>query len=230
LDLSATYANSNVGSNRINKMTVKITGTILTAILFISCGTKTSSDQNEITTDSIKNNDIATYNTTDSTKTTDDFDDSDCIRGQAKSVIKKTVYPNSTFKLNEDNHTGIETIDLKNGDKLIINNWGCEYYVLTFRFETERFNADTTNNIYWLNKATILMKEIEKGIDAPLNIKGGIDAIPIYLSSLDSRSYNLGEEIVYDDNVIRDFVTLDRIQKINDRRFAIEISFATGPL
>lgn len=207
-------------------MTVKIIETLLTAILFISCGTKTSSDQNEITTDSIKNNDIATNNTSDSTKTTDD---SQCIRGQAESVINKIVYPNSTFKLNQDNHTGTETVDL-NGDKLIINNWGCEYYVLTFRFETERFNADTTNTIYWLNKATILMAEIEKGIDAPLDIKGGIDAIPIYLSSLDSRNYNLGEEIVYDDDVIRDFVTLDRIQKINDRWFAIEISFATGPL
>ncbi len=62
------------------------------------------------------------------------------------------------------------------------------------------------------------------------DIKGGIDAIPIYMSTLDSRTYNLGEEIVYDDDEIRDFVTFDRIQKLNNRRFAIEISFATGPL
>ncbi len=213
-------------------MTAKIIGTLLTVILLISCETKKSSDQNEMTSDTIKTADLQENKsaTNDSLKTGDDFNYSDCIRGQAESVTKKTVYPNAIFKLNQDNHTGTETIDLKNGDKLIINNWGCEYYVLTFRFETERFNADTTNTVYWLNKANILMTEIEKGLDAPLDIKGGIDAIPIYLSSLDSRSYDLGEEIVYDDDVIRDFVTFDRIQKLNDRRFAIEISFATGPL
>jgi len=213
-------------------MTAKFLGTLLVATLLISCETKKTADQNEISSDTIRTANLGENKTvvTDSVETEDDFDYSDCIRGQAESVTKKAVYPNAIFKLNQDNHTGTETIDLKNGDKLIIKNWGCEYYVLTFRFETERFSADTTNTIYWLNKATILMTEIDNGLDAPLDIKGGLGAIPIHLSSLDSRTYYLGEEIVYDDDVIRDFVTLDRVQKINDRRFAIEISFATGPL
>jgi hypothetical protein len=121
-------------------------------------------------------------------------------------------------------------VDLKNGERLIINNWGCEYFVLKFRIETERFQADTTNTIYWLDKAVILMKEIENGIDAPLNIQGGIESIRIHMASMDSRTYELGEEIVFKDDIIRDFVTLDRVQRINDKRFALEISFATGPL
>lgn len=211
-------------------MTAKTIGVFLTTILLISCETKKTSDQNKITSDTIKTADIQENEsaTTDSLKTEEEFDYSDCIRGQAATVIKKTVYSNAIFTLNQDNHTGTETIDLKNGDKLIINNWGCEYYVLTFRFETERFNADTADTKYWLDKAVVLMREIEKGLDAPLDIEGGTIATLNYLK--ENKDYNLGEEIVYDGDVIRDFVTFDRIQKLNDRRFAIEISFATGPL
>jgi hypothetical protein len=213
-------------------MTTKTFGIILAlTILIIGCETKRANDQIEIVNaDTIVDNVTQNSESIDSVKTEDEFDYSDCIRGQAESVIKKTVYPNSTFRLNKDNHTGTETVDLENGDKLIINNWGCEYFVLTFRIETERFQADTTNTMYWLNKAAILMKEIQHGIDAPLNIQDGIEIIPIHLASMDNRIYELGEEIVFKDDIIRDFVTLDRVQRINERRFAIEISFATGPL
>lgn len=221
-----------MAATALMKMTPRIIGTILTMILLVGCETKKTSDQNEITSD-ITNTDDTTVNNSiasDSIKAGDDFDNSECIRGQAESVTKKTIYPNAIFKINSDNHTGIETVDLKNGERLIINNWGCEYFVLTFRIETERFQADTTNTIYWLDKAVILMREIENGIDAPLNIQGGIEAIPIHMASMDSRTYELGEEIVFKDDIIRDFVTLDRIQRINDKRFALEISFAKGPL
>ncbi|MEO7991510.1 MAG: hypothetical protein ABI663_18300 [Chryseolinea sp.] len=211
-------------------MTTRILGTILTVIiLFIGCQTKSTTDQVVIVNaDSIVDNVTQNKKTTDSVKNEEEFDYSECIRGQAASVIKKTVYPNSTFKLNKDNHTGTETIDLVNGDKLIINNWGCEYYVLTFRFETTRFQADTTDIKYWLDKAVILMNEIEKGLDAPLDTPGGTLATKKYLD--ESKTHSLGEEIAYDDDVIRDFVTFDRVQKISDTKYAIEISYATGPL
>jgi hypothetical protein len=201
----------------------------LTMILLFACGTK--HDDKTLTEDSVTNQELsANEANVDSVGAMDDLYSSDCTRGQAESVTKKTVYPNAIFKLNSDYHSGTETVDLKNGERLIINNWGCEYVILTFRIETERFQADTANTIYWLNKAAILMKEIQDGIDAPLDIQGGIEAIPIHLASMDSQLYELGEEIVFKDDIIRDFVTLDRVQKINEKRFAIEISFATGPL
>ena len=211
-------------------MTTKILGTILyVTILFIGCQTKRTTDQNIIVdADSVVDNVSQNKKATDSVQTEAEFDYSECVRGKAASVIKKTVYPNSTFELNNDNHTGTETVDLGNGDKLIINNWGCEYYVLTFRFETTRFQADTTDFKYWIDKAVILMTEIEKGLDAPLDTPGGTLATKKYLD--DSKTYSLGEEIVYDDDVIRDFVTFDRVQKINDTKYAIEISYAAGPL
>jgi hypothetical protein len=75
-------------------MTTRKIGTILTLILFISCGAKKSTDNNETTTDSTKISDIgqSSDKTIDSVTTDDEVDYSDCIRGQAESVIKNTVY------------------------------------------------------------------------------------------------------------------------------------------
>lgn len=151
-----------------------------------------------------------------------------CARGQAQSVVKKNIFPNALFKLNDDNRTGTETINLKGGEKLIIRNWGCEYYVLTFRFETERFKRDTTDIRYWLGRTMILMEEIENGLDAPLDIPGGILAFKNLLK--EDKEYRLGDEVVSREGEIRSFTTFDRVQKINDKKFGIEISYATGPL
>lgn len=198
---------------------------LLLLFLLACCSNPNSSTQTDDNADSLQEYATRIVQESDSVLV-----EEQCIRGQAESIIKKTIYPHSTFKLNKDNHSGTETVDLENGERLIIKHWGCEYYILTFRIEMERFQADTTNTVYWLNKAAILMNEIQDGIDAPLNLQGGIEAIPIHLASIDGRNYELGEEIIFHDDVIRDFVTLDRVQKINDKRFAIEISFATGPL
>lgn len=151
----------------------------------------------------------------------------DCPRGQAESVVKKAVFPHSIFKLSDDNRTGTETVTLDNDDHLMIKSWGCEYYILTFRFETARFKGDTIDINYWLAKAVILMNEIGKGIDVPIDIPGGTGAVSQLIK--EKRSYLLGEEIVYREGSVRGYVTFDRIQKIDDAKFAIEISYASGP-
>ena len=91
-----------------------------------------------------------------------------CARGVAEPIIKKTIYPKTTFVLQPDSITGIETVILDNGDKLIIKNWGCEYYVLTFRFETSRFLKDTTDLNFWFKSAGDLMRDILVGLQSPL--------------------------------------------------------------
>ncbi|MFM7855349.1 MAG: hypothetical protein ACKO96_26340, partial [Flammeovirgaceae bacterium] len=169
-------AYTNVGSNRINKMTPRQIGAILTFVSLWSCSKPTSDNQvDNVTTDSTQIESIKTNDKKPKTVDTvaNNNDESGCIRGQAESVINKSVYPNATFKLNEDNRTGTETVRIKNGDKLTINNWGCEYYALTFRFETNRFSADTTDINYWTDKGFELMREIKSGLDAPLDIEGG---------------------------------------------------------
>jgi hypothetical protein len=88
-------------------MRTRIIGIALSVIVFCGCQTRTASDWSEIDkADSSADNLLTDYHTGDSLETGDEFDYSDCIRGQATSVIKKSVYPNSTFKLNNDKHTG----------------------------------------------------------------------------------------------------------------------------
>lgn len=214
----------------LREMTNGVLKTFAVTMLFIGCQPNKQTELKTDPTDSIQQEAIQEKAAIPDTTTSEDkdVDYSDCIRGQADAVIKQTVYPNALFKLDQNNHTGTETVTFDNGEKLVIRNWGCEYYVLTFRFETSRFKADTTDVKYWLDKATVLMNEIQNGLDAPLNIPGGTNAILNHLR--ENKAYELREEIDYNEGFIRDFVTLDRIQKINDVMYAIEISYTTGPL
>lgn len=153
--------------------------------------------------------------------------DSDCVRGVAEPILKKSIFPNSTFKLNTDHLTAIETTDLKSGDRLIIENDGCEYYVLAFRFETSRFQGDTTNVLFWLDKGHTLLTEVEEGINSS-HVTDGIRGIKTFLET--KKNITLQEEINFNDSEIRFFGLVRRIQKITSSRYGVEIVFAVGPL
>ena len=209
-------------------MRLTIIATTLTGLILVSCQTKNKTDESKAAADTIKPVKVEHSKKSEPDSSNLAADNSGCPRGQAVSVVNMEVYPNASFKLNDDHLSGTETIELKDGNKLVIKNWGCEYYVLTFRFETNRFKADTTDIKYWMDKSIILMSEIENGLHVPLHISDGTAATTAFLKS--NKEYQLGDEIVSKEGEIRDFVTLDRIQKLGDKRFAIEISYTTGPL
>ncbi|MES2779970.1 MAG: hypothetical protein V4651_08765 [Bacteroidota bacterium] len=154
---------------------------------------------------------------------------SDCARGAAEPIIKKSIYPKTTFKLQADSLTAVETVLFPNGDKLIIKNWGCTCYTLTFRFETSQFKRDTTNLKFWYITAYRLMTEASKGMDAPLDIKKGLERFNNYISG-NVFELTLNKEIDFGGPEIRDIVTLERIQRISKDRYGIVISFSRGPL
>jgi hypothetical protein len=158
---------------------------------------------------------------------------SDCTRGQAEPIIQKADYPNTTFVLQPDSVSAIETVLFDNGDKLIIRNWGCEYYVLTFRFETSRFQQDTTDVEYWFRAANKLMTGMLSGIDAPVNLKKGLNYLGSYIDRDQKNGYQnlkFGEEIDFGINEIRNIVAVEQVEKITDGRFAVTVSFSVGPL
>lgn len=153
----------------------------------------------------------------------------ECIRGEAEPVLRTSVFPTAHFERQADSLTGIETAILENGDKLTLKNWGCEYFVLTFRIETSRYAADPASLKYWYVAAYKLMKELEPGIDAPIDIKKGLEAFNKHISK-NVFDLEMQTEIDFGGNEIRDFVTLDLIEKLSDKNYAITISFAVGPL
>lgn len=217
-------------------MEIKSLLIILFVILLLGCQSRHNTQSLETTasdavikTTQKSNNSATNAETKENSEETDSSNILDCTRAQATAILKKSVYPNAVFRLNSDHQTGTETLDLPNGDKLTIYNQGCEYFELTFRFETFRFQADTTNIKYWLQKTVLLMNEIEPGIDCPLDIKGGIMAIQYTLA--DTSAYQLGGEINYGDvESMNEFVTLNRIRKISADNYGIEASFVLGPL
>jgi len=157
----------------------------------------------------------------------------DCARGQAEPIIKKQDYTITTFVLQPDSISAIETVTFDNQDKLIIRNWGCEYYILTFRFETTKYQQDTTNLEYWFKAAHRLMTGMLAGLDAPIDMKKGLVMLESKILQDEKNGYKdlqLEEEINFGSNEIRSFISVDRIEKMTDNKFAVTISFATGPL
>lgn len=160
-------------------------------------------------------------------------EDIECTRGQTEPIIKKNIFPHTQFILNADSLTATEIIDFDNGDKLIINNGGCESYTLTFRFETSRFQEDTANISFWYKKSVVLISELSKGIDAPIEIKKGIDKLNHHINLSMHNPYtplSFGQAVDFGDEEPRNIVTVENVEKLTDKKFAITISFTTGPL
>ena len=153
----------------------------------------------------------------------------DCTRAAPTRIVKKSVYPKTTFKLSRDRRAGTETVKFRNGDRLIITNAGCEYFYLGFRFETRRFSARAANTKYWFARAAQLIAEIETGINAPsIQIPDALRALRKYIEK--TARPRIGEELDYGGTDIRTFVAVKQIKRLPQGGFAIELYFAVGPL
>ncbi len=64
-----------------------------------------------------------------------------CVRGEPKPVFstKNTSVKTKTFMV-VSSHEANEQVLFKSGDSLTIRNWGCEYFILTFRYESKNFS------------------------------------------------------------------------------------------
>jgi hypothetical protein len=178
-----------------------------------------------------KANNVTSY--VDQKATPDTAGMDECPRGVAEPVVQKAVFPDAHFTLQSDNRSGIETLTLKSGDRLILKQSGCEYYILDLRFETSRFAADTADVAYWGNAALELMRQTAVGLDVPLEIDLALKKLSARLEkdkSVSEGKLTVGEEIDFAGPDPRQYLTIDRITQLADQRYAIEISLSYGPI
>ncbi len=77
------------------------------------------------------------------------------------------------------------------------------------------------------------MSELDGGLDAPINIRKGVESLVNYVETKGANEYEpleLGQEIDFGDGEIRSIVTVEKVKKLADRKFAVTISFTIGPL
>lgn len=163
------------------------------------------------------------------TETADNYDDLDCVRSLPEPILLKEYLPDAQFEFLKKERKGIETASFGNGDRLTIENSGCEFFVLSFHFETNRFQADLNNTDYWYDAALQLMNEILPGVDSPLDIESGNKKLVRYIAKNKSK-LKFNTEIDYGEDDIRSFIYLDPVEKLDDGKFSINISYAFGPL
>jgi hypothetical protein len=140
---------------------------------------KMAADNDVTVIDPIREQAVETRSRPDNIAGTDKDKSNGCLNSIPQRVIDTSVLPGAEYK--QVDLMGYEKIELPTGDKLLIINWGCESYNLTFRFETSRFGTDTSMIKQWYSILTQLLYVIEPAIDSPVKIRHGIDGIHQYL-------------------------------------------------
>lgn len=158
----------------------------------------------------------------------------ECVRSVPEPILKKSVFPKTTFtktknKENTGETIGVERVKVDNNVDLTIKNWGCENYTLTFQFLIGGQTRKTSDTKFWYGKAIELMNSVKKGIrreDINL-INRGLKVISAYKNK--SRIPKYENYIEFGGTEIKDLVVLDKVVK-QGNRYKVEISFGIGPL
>ncbi|MBN1416436.1 MAG: hypothetical protein JW973_15135 [Bacteroidales bacterium] len=150
-----------------------------------------------------------------------------CFTSIPQRVIDASVLPGAEFK--QVDLMGYEKIELPTGDRLLIINWGCQSYNLTFRFETSRFGTDTSKVRRWYSILTQLLYVIEPAIDSPVKIQHGIDGIHQYLKQdTVPVAYNVPLNLSRD-SIVADMV-FERVKILGDTAVRIDATFSLTTL
>lgn len=202
----------------------------ISAMLMLACNSP--AQKTEAKHDTVIKKSTTVTKTTDTVAVTD-TSDSECPRDKSSPVIKKSVFPDAQFALQADGRTGIETLTLTDGDKVTITQMGCEYFILKFKFETTHFAADTTDVRYWSNAALTFMRKVNKGLDVPLDVAEALNKLSARIEQDKKASQNkleLGEEIDFGGPDPRQYLIIERVSKLDNQRFAVEVSLSYGPM
>ncbi len=157
----------------------------------------------------------------------------ECVRPEPEPIIKKEVFPDTTFRLEKNKefpfqHLGYETVEFKNGDKLLIENVGCENFTLILHFEVAGFPDKMDDTRFWYKKSADLIAQANKGINDIYLINGGLKALNSYIKK--NKQLEFKKEIDFGGSEIKYVVSLDEVEKLKDNRVEITVSFGAGAL
>lgn len=156
-----------------------------------------------------------------------------CKHAVSQSLVKKGSYPNATFQLQTDKNSGVDNIKFDNGDILTIRNWGCNYAALTFYFETSRFQDEPTNAGFWYKRTVTLLNEVHKNLETNVDVAKGTERLVTQIENNISDGYQnlkFDEELPFGEDAMRNFVIIQKVEKLSDKKYGIEVTFAKGPL
>lgn len=158
----------------------------------------------------------------------------ECVRAVPKAITRKTIYPKTTSRLEKNEefpfqNLGYETVEFRNGDKLLIEHLGCKNYTLVFRFETARFPGKISDAKYWYQTGLQLIEQTSKGIaDESRLVANGTRALRSYIRK--NKKLELDEVIEFGGKEIRSAVTVGKPIKRSGNNVEMEISFGIRPL
>jgi hypothetical protein len=152
---------------------------------------------------------------------------SDCFNSIPQRVINTNVLPGVDYS--QVDLMGYEKLYLPTGDHLLIINWGCESYHLTFRFETSRFGTDTSKVKQWYSILTQLLYVIEPAIESPVKIQKGIDEIQSYLKQdtvpvAFNVPLTIGRDSVFSDMIF------ERVKILGDTAVRLDATFTISEI
>ncbi len=153
-------------------------------------------------------------------------DRGNCIKEIPQRVVDTNVITDAEYK--QIDFIGYEKIVLPTGDRLLIINWGCTTFNLTFRFETSRFGTDTSKIKFWYGTLAQLLGLIEPVIKSPvINIRQGINEIHSYLEQ-DSLPIAYNIPLNFNNDSIDTEIVFERAKVLADTAVRLDITFSVG--
>ena len=163
----------------------------------------------------------------------DDENSPDCVRAKPEPVIDAEIFQKTNFTLKKNKefpfeYRGYETVEFEGGDKLLIENVGCENFTLIFHFETDKFSGKTADAKFWYENAAKLIEKTMKGLREPNYIDDQVKALNSYIEK--NKKLEFDREIEVQGEGIRENVSLKKVKKLKNKKVEIVLSFNTGPL
>ncbi len=150
-------------------------------------------------------------------------DRENCIKGIPQRVIDTNVITDADYK--QIDFTGYEKIILPTGDRLLIINWGCSTYNLTFRFETSRFGTDTGKIKFWYSTLAQLLGLVEPVIKSPVNIRQGINKIHSFIKQ-DTIPVNFNIPLTISHDSVDSEIIFERAKVLADTAMRLDVTFS----